>query len=119
MVFQKSAFYPGVKKNETAAGTQAHFFCQGHIPNSLNIDARELIDPELKTFLPRRDLEVLFLKEGVSKTDRIIPYCGGGIASALCAFTLTMLDYEHVALYDGSLEEWRRDPQLPMEISDN
>ncbi len=90
-------------------------FQQGHIPNSLNIPASTLIHPTDNTFLSVVELETLFEGQGLGKQDRIITYCGGAIAGSCGAFALTMAGYENVSVYDGSLDEWRRDPAMPIE----
>ena len=45
---------------------------------------------------------------------RAITYCGGGIAAAASAFAMVRAGYTDVAIYPGSLEEWTKDPSLPM-----
>jgi thiosulfate/3-mercaptopyruvate sulfurtransferase len=46
----------------------------------------------------------------------VITYCGGGIAASLDAFALHLVGRDDVAVYDGSLMEWTRDPSLPMAV---
>jgi thiosulfate/3-mercaptopyruvate sulfurtransferase len=38
--------------------------------------------------------------------DRVITYCGGGIAAAMSAMAHWMVGQTNVAVYDGSLDEW-------------
>ena len=45
---------------------------------------------------------------------RSITYCGGGIAASASAFAMVRAGYTDVAIYPGSLEEWTKDPALPM-----
>lgn len=92
-------------------------FCRGHIPHSLNIDARTFVHPATNAFIPIKDLNEIFKRIGATKANRIITYCGGGIASSCAAFALILAGYENVAVYDGSMEEWARDPSLPIEIN--
>jgi thiosulfate/3-mercaptopyruvate sulfurtransferase len=92
-------------------------FFRGHIPHSLNIDARMFVHPETNAFFSLKDLNDIFKSIGATKADRIITYCGGGIASSCAAFALILAGYENVAVYDGSMEEWARDPDLPIEIN--
>jgi thiosulfate/3-mercaptopyruvate sulfurtransferase len=96
-------------------GLDEEMFQKGHIPTSLNVSAHCLVDPDDNTFLPVEQLEAQFAKVGVNKNQRIITYCGGGIAGSCDAFILLILGYNNVALYDGSMEEWSRHPELPIE----
>ena len=52
---------------------------------------------------------------GEAARRRAVTYCGAGIAASSDALLLTLLGMEDVAVYDGSLEEWARDPACPME----
>lgn len=90
-------------------------FKRGHIPTSHSVPSHLLVDPDDNTFLPVEKLETLFAKTGINKHKRVITYCGGGIAGSCDAFILLMLGYKNVAVYDGSMEEWRRHPDLPVE----
>jgi thiosulfate/3-mercaptopyruvate sulfurtransferase len=47
---------------------------------------------------------------------RVIAYCGGGIAATADAMILTMLGHQDVRIYDASLSEWAKDPELPMAV---
>ena len=59
------------------------------------------------------------IAEGVFGTDKsreIIVYCGVGGYAAAWWFVLTqILDYQNVKVYDGSMEEWIKDANLPVE----
>ncbi len=88
----------------------------GHIPGSLNDYYRNLVDPDTGTFLDPADLRERFATLGVFKKDRVITYCGGGIASTLTALALRLAGHQDVAVYDGSLREWAADPSLPLEL---
>jgi thiosulfate/3-mercaptopyruvate sulfurtransferase len=94
---------------------EKEIFEKGHIPTSLTVPSHSLVDPDDNTFLPVEQLETIFAKAGVNKHQRIITYCGGGIAGSCDAFILLMLGCNNVALYDGSMEEWSRHPELPIE----
>jgi thiosulfate/3-mercaptopyruvate sulfurtransferase len=96
---------------------EKEIFEKGHIPTSLTVPSDSLVDPDDNTFLPVEQLEALFEKAGVNKHTRLINYCGGGIAGSCDAFILLMLGYNNVALYDGSMEEWSRHPELPIEAA--
>lgn len=89
---------------------------RGHIRGSVNVYAATLTDREDKTFRPAGDLRSSFEQAGVLESERIITYCGGGISATTDAFALLLLGHENVAVYDGSMSEWGRDPSLPLEI---
>ena len=87
----------------------------GHIANSTNVSARGMLDPDTGAFLPADVLAGRFNNAGAARNSRVITYCGGGIAASSDALILSLLGYDNVAVYDGSLSEWARDPSLPME----
>jgi thiosulfate/3-mercaptopyruvate sulfurtransferase len=73
-------------------------------------------------FLPPDRIRATFEAAGVLRAGaggaasrRAVAYCGAGIAASSDAFVLTLLGVRDVAVYDGSLEEWARDPTCPME----
>ena len=89
---------------------------RGHIGGSVNVYAADLADPYERTFKPADELRAYFEEAGVLDSERIITYCGGGISATTDAFALLLLGHESVAVYDGSMSEWGRDPDLPLEI---
>jgi thiosulfate/3-mercaptopyruvate sulfurtransferase len=97
------------------AGTGGNAYGRlGHIAGSVNLPAAHLLDPESNAFLPAAELRRRF--EAVGAMDKqVITYCGGGIAASADALVLTMLGHNDVKLYDASLSEWAKDPNLPME----
>jgi len=87
---------------------------RGHIPGSLNIPARLLFDANGEYAPPQALAQA---HEILRKAARpIVLYCGGGISAAANALALTLLGEREVRIYDGSLEEWAADPQLPLEL---
>jgi thiosulfate/3-mercaptopyruvate sulfurtransferase len=87
---------------------------KGHIKGSRNVPYAALLDAD---GLYRSDEELRALFEGVGalQRPRVIVYCGGGISATMDALALTRLGHPSVAVYDGSMSEWTRDPDLPME----
>jgi thiosulfate/3-mercaptopyruvate sulfurtransferase len=87
----------------------------GHIKSAVNVPVPWLFASD-GTFLKEEDLQAI--ASGVLGTDRseeIIVYCGvGGYASTLWFVLTQMLGYRNVKLYDGSMEEWIRDPSNPV-----
>jgi thiosulfate/3-mercaptopyruvate sulfurtransferase len=90
----------------------------GRIPSSVNVPAvgdTGIVDPETGLYRSREELERRFEEVGATDRERVITYCGGGIAASSAAFALHLIGVDNVAVYDGSLSEWGSDPSLPME----
>jgi thiosulfate/3-mercaptopyruvate sulfurtransferase len=95
--------------------TGATYGRAGRIARSVNVPAQEIIDRETGTYLPAETLRARFAEVGATAAPRVITYCGGGIAATSDALVLTLLGHNNVAVYDGSMSEWARDPDAPME----
>lgn len=100
------------------AGEKSRYGRAGHIPSSANVPAVTLTNPVTHAYLPPDQLRACFEKSGAFERDRVITYCGGGIAACSDAFVLTMLGHSDVAVYDGSLMEWAADRDLPMKTGE-
>ena len=92
-----------------------HYGRPGRIPTSVNVPARGIVDAGTNAYLPAEELRQRFAQVGATAAERVITYCGGGIAASNDAFILTLLGYENVAVYDASMSEWAADTSLPME----
>ena len=90
----------------------------GHIAGSENVPFSDLVDPRTGTFREPDELRRHFAEVGALERERVITYCGGGIAATLGAFALTLVGHLNVGVYDGSLAEWARDASLPMQTGD-
>ena len=87
---------------------------KGHIAGSRNVPYAALLDAD-GAYRPDEELRALFKDVGALDRPRVILYCGGGISATMDALALTRLGHPSVAVYDGSMSEWSRDPDLPME----
>ena len=87
----------------------------GRIAGSVNVPARDLVEPKTHAYWPADVLRAKFQASGALDARRVVTYCGGGIAASSDAFALTLLGRDDVAVYDASLSEWAADPTLPME----
>jgi thiosulfate/3-mercaptopyruvate sulfurtransferase len=84
----------------------------GHIPGSVSLPYPDLLDTKGRVDAAKgvRAWKAL----GLERQSRPILYCGGGINAAGLALALTEVGFEGMAIFDGSLNEWRADPSLPM-----
>ncbi|MFZ5718372.1 MAG: sulfurtransferase [Pseudomonadota bacterium] len=87
---------------------------KGHIAGSVNVPYAALLTEDGR-YRGDSELRHLFEAVGALQRPRVICYCGGGISATMDALALTRLGHPSVAVYDGSMSEWTRDPALPME----
>lgn len=97
------------------AGNQV-FGRRGRIPNSINIPAESLIDSDSGRLKSSEELKRLIPIDSLASCHRIISYCGGGLAASTVFFALSVLGFDNISLYDGSLFDWSSNPALPMVI---
>lgn len=90
------------------AGTRA-----GHIPNSTSLPYPQTLAEDGTISVERAAAAATAV--GLSPDDdQVVLYCGGGINAAGLALALTEVGYANVTIFDGSLNEWRADPTLPL-----
>lgn len=93
-----------------------HYGRRGAIPGSVCVPARSLTDPETHSYLPLDRLRAAFEPAGALDRDRVITYCGGGIAASSDAFVLHRLGVAYIGVYALSMQEWAADPASPMTL---
>jgi thiosulfate/3-mercaptopyruvate sulfurtransferase len=96
-------------------GEENRYGRAGRIPGSVNVYAHSLVDPQTHRLLARDALRERLDAAGCLGGERVVAYCGADISATLDAFALVMLGADDVAVYDGSMSEWVRDPALPLE----
>ena len=74
--------------------------------------AGRLVDRATNAAIPDEALRTAF--GPALDEDRIVTYCGVGIAAAADALALVRLGHTNVAVYDGSLAEWSTLEHLPV-----
>jgi thiosulfate/3-mercaptopyruvate sulfurtransferase len=85
----------------------------GRVPWALNVPYYDLYRPD-HTMKPPDELRELFAGIGVTPGMRCVTYCGVAISASALAFALVRAGFDEVKLYDGSWEEWGRDPSRPV-----
>ncbi len=92
----------------------AHYGRPGRLPGSVSLPAAELLAPDSGLFRPLDSLRADYAAAGALQADRVITYCGGGIAATATAFTLQRLGQTRWSVYDNSLLEWSALDDTPM-----
>jgi thiosulfate/3-mercaptopyruvate sulfurtransferase len=87
----------------------------GHIKSAVSLPVHWVFSDD-GTYQKTEELRSMaagVLGSDISK--EVIVYCGvGGFASTWWFVLTQMLGYQDVKLYDGSMEEWTKDPQAPV-----
>jgi thiosulfate/3-mercaptopyruvate sulfurtransferase len=85
----------------------------GHIAGAKNIPYMDMVD-QTNLFKPTDQLQNYFNPVVPDKKTEIVTYCFIGQTASVIYLTARILGYP-VKLYDGSMQEWSRIPELPME----
>ncbi|MFF5550619.1 sulfurtransferase [Streptomyces olivaceoviridis] len=88
---------------------------RGHIPGSRSLPRRDPLDSAGRV-LPRPELAARADAVLHGADSPVVLYRGGGISAAGTALALTLLGRDDIAVYDGSLEEWSKDPAQPLKL---
>ncbi len=85
----------------------------GHIAGAKNIPYTEMLDPATYVFKPADQLKNYF--EPVASPDKeLVAYCFIGQTASVVYMAGRILGY-NMKVYDGSIQEWSRIAELPME----
>ena len=87
----------------------------GHITGAKNIPYQEMVDAS-NMFKTVEQLQPYFTPVDESKKKELVAYCFIGQTASVVYMAGRILGY-NMKLYDGSLQEWSRIPELPMETT--
>lgn len=88
----------------------------GHIPGAVSLPASGNLDQANHwCYLNSQALGERATSAGIDPEQRVIAYCGAGIAASQSLFALHLAGYQNLALYDASWEEWGTDSSRPVE----
>jgi thiosulfate/3-mercaptopyruvate sulfurtransferase len=87
----------------------------GHIKSAVDLPAPWAYATD-RTFIKEEELRAIAAGViGTDKSKEVITYCQVGGFAATWWFVLTqVLGYQNVKVYDGSMEEWLKDPKAPV-----
>jgi thiosulfate/3-mercaptopyruvate sulfurtransferase len=87
----------------------------GRVPNAKHLEwVRFVTTDDRRNFLPASELQGLLDGAGMAREKPTITYCQGGIRAAHAAFVLSLLGYDDVRVYDGSMREWANRDDTPL-----
>jgi thiosulfate/3-mercaptopyruvate sulfurtransferase len=81
----------------------------GHIPGAVQLDWRELVDPDTRGLYPEERLRTILSERGILPDRRIVLYCNTARRISHTYLVLRHLGFADVAFYEGSLTEWERE----------
>ncbi len=87
----------------------------GHIPGSINLPYPTTLDS--RGLHSRNGTRAAAATLGLPVATGSVLYCGGGINAAGLALALHEIGITDVGVYDGSLSQWRADPDLPLTVT--
>lgn len=103
---------PEQYRGESKSGLVAR---AGRIPGALNLPHTEIFDAEAHRLHPAAALRALLPAEIAGGGMPIIVYCNTGHWSSIVWFALSeVLGFDNVRLYDGSMQAWAENPDLPV-----
>ena len=99
-----ASFYDGVE----ATGAR-----KGHIPGAHSFPFTDIAGDDL-TLYSREALAARFARAGVAPGDTVVGYCHIGQQATAMLFAARLTGHP-IRLYDGSMQEWSRRTELPLE----
>lgn len=88
----------------------------GHIKSAKNIPYQDMLDPTTYTFKTVDELSGYFTPVLPDKSKEVVTYCFIGQTASVVYMSGRILGYD-MKLYDGSMQEWSRIEELPMETT--
>jgi thiosulfate/3-mercaptopyruvate sulfurtransferase len=86
----------------------------GHIPGAASVPWASLYDEESARLKSADELRAVFAAAGFEPGDTVVGYCHIGQYATAMLFAARSLGYD-IRLFDGSFQEWARDPASPVE----
>lgn len=103
-----------VRRHSEYTGDEVRAARGGRIPGARHLFWQDNLRPDW-TFRPAGEIRQRHGAIGVTPEHPVVTYCQGGVRAAHAAFSLRLIGYENVRMYDGSWAEWGNRNDLPIE----
>ena len=92
----------------------------GHVPGAVHLEWNQFLqnsaDAEgVRKFKSASEINSLFDQAGIDKSKKIVTHCQAAVRATFAAFTLELMGYDAVKVYDGSMAEWANRDDTPLE----
>lgn len=89
----------------------------GRVPGAKHLEWIRFVETaDTRRFLPAEEIERLLAEAGFTRGRATITYCQGGIRAAHAAFAMTLVGYDNVRVYDGSMRDWANRDDTPLTL---
>ena len=89
----------------------------GRVPGAKHLEWLNFVaKDDSRKFLSADELTRLANEAGFTPEKATITYCQGGIRAAHAAFVLTLLGWDNVRVYDGSMRDWANRDDTPLTL---
>jgi thiosulfate/3-mercaptopyruvate sulfurtransferase len=87
----------------------------GRIPGAVHLDWSSLVSPgPAESFREETELAAIVAAANLDRKAPTVTYCQAGVRGSYLAFVLTLLGFEDVRVFDGSIREWASRSDTPM-----
>lgn len=89
----------------------------GRVPGAKHLEWVRFVETaDTRRFLPAEEIERLLAEAGFTRGRATITYCQGGIRAAHAAFAMTLVGYDDIRVYDGSMRDWANRDDTPLTL---
>jgi thiosulfate/3-mercaptopyruvate sulfurtransferase len=108
------------RSREEWVGTDPHGNPRaGRIPDAIHLEWKSFVtDDTASAFRPLSELREIVAASRLRADRPIVTYCQAGVRASHVAFVLTMLGFQNVRVFDGSMRTWSRREDAPLAVGD-
>ncbi|HLH73205.1 MAG TPA: sulfurtransferase [Chloroflexota bacterium] len=103
-----------VRRATEYSGAEVRAARGGRIPGAIHLFWQDNLNPDW-TFRNADEIRARHEAAGATPDKNVVTYCQSGIRASHAAFSLYLIGYENVRMYDGSWNEWGNRGDLPIE----